>query len=148
MPDAIPGHHGPMVRSVVLVEGRSDEAALLALAAKQRQRLDGISVTVMGGATNVVRFVVEAVASGVRVAGLYDRGAEVHVAKALVAAGLVEGDRLASLERFPAPEGPTVIIANTVKGKGVPAVEGLARAHYTSLTDDEAKEALAALEVA
>jgi transketolase len=54
---------------------------------------------------------------------------------------------LASLEQFPAPQGPTVIIANTVKGKGVPAVEGRARAHYTSLNDDEAKQALAALEV-
>ena len=57
------------------------------------------------------------------------------------------GEILASLERFPARQGPSVIIANTVKGKGVPAVEGRARAHYTSLTDDEVREALAALEV-
>jgi transketolase len=54
---------------------------------------------------------------------------------------------LGALERFPAQEGPTVLIANTVKGKGVPAVEGRRRAHFTTLTDDEVKEALAALEV-
>ena len=40
-----------------------------------------------------------------------------------------------------------LIIANTVKGKGVPAVEGRPRAHFTSLRDHEVKEALAALEV-
>jgi transketolase len=54
---------------------------------------------------------------------------------------------LGALEHFPAQEGPTVLIANTVKGKGVPAVEGRRRAHFTTLTDDEVKEALAALEV-
>jgi transketolase len=55
---------------------------------------------------------------------------------------------LAALERFPAEEGPMVIIANTAKGKGVPAVEGRTRAHFTSLSDDELKEALEGLEVA
>ena len=53
-----------------------------------------------------------------------------------------------ALERFPAEKGPMVIIANTVKGKGVPAVEGQTRAHFTSLSDDEAREALEGLEVA
>ncbi len=57
------------------------------------------------------------------------------------------GAILGALERFPAETGPTVVIANTVKGKGVPAVEGRARAHFTSLKDDEVKEALATLEV-
>jgi transketolase len=52
-----------------------------------------------------------------------------------------------ALERFPAEKGPTVVIANTVKGKGVPAVEGSTRAHFTSLDDDEVKEALERLEV-
>ena len=52
-----------------------------------------------------------------------------------------------ALERFPAEKGPMVIIANTVKGKGVPAVEGSTRAHFTSLNDDEVKEALERLEV-
>jgi transketolase len=57
------------------------------------------------------------------------------------------GAILTALERFPAEEGPTVIIANTAKGKGVPAVEGQTRAHFTSLSDDELKEALERLEV-
>jgi len=54
---------------------------------------------------------------------------------------------LGALERFPAKQGPTVIIANTVKGKGVPAVEGRPQSHFTSLDDDAVKDALAALEV-
>jgi transketolase len=54
---------------------------------------------------------------------------------------------LAALERFPDGKGPTVIIADTVKGKGVPVVEGRRRAHFTTLADEEVKEALAALEV-
>ena len=58
------------------------------------------------------------------------------------------GEILGALERFPAAEGPTAIIANTVKGKGVPAVEGQTRAHFTSLSEDEAREALEGLEVA
>jgi len=57
------------------------------------------------------------------------------------------GAILAALERFPAEEGPTVIIANTVKGKGVPAVEGRTRAHFTSLNDEEVREALERLGV-
>jgi transketolase len=57
------------------------------------------------------------------------------------------GEILGALERFPAEGGPTAIIANTVKGKGVPAVEGQTRAHFTSLSDDEVKEALEGLEV-
>ena len=53
---------------------------------------------------------------------------------------------LGALERFPAAEGPTVLIADTVKGKGVPSLEGRSRAHFTTLTDDELKEALTTLE--
>ena len=56
------------------------------------------------------------------------------------------GAILAALERFPAAEGPTVLIAETVKGKGVPSLEGRSRAHFTTLTDDELKEALTTLE--
>jgi transketolase len=56
------------------------------------------------------------------------------------------GAILEALERFPAENGPTVVIANTVKGKGVPAVEGTKRAHFTTLQDDEVKEALEVLE--
>ncbi len=52
-----------------------------------------------------------------------------------------------ALARVPAAKGPTVIIANTIKGKGVPGVEGTFRAHYTMLTDDEAQQTLAGLGV-
>lgn len=48
-----------------------------------------------------------------------------------------------ALTGFPAPSGPTVIVAHTVKGKGVPGVEGTARAHYTRLSAAEAQTARA-----
>ena len=54
---------------------------------------------------------------------------------------------LDTLAKIPAEKGPTVIIANTVKGKGVPAVEGTTRAHFASLDDEQIKEALSKLEV-
>ena len=52
-----------------------------------------------------------------------------------------------ALEPVRATRGPTVVIAHTVKGKGVPGVEGTARAHYTTLTEEEARVTLAALGV-
>jgi transketolase len=57
------------------------------------------------------------------------------------------GAILDALDDFPAPKGPSVIIANTVKGKGVPAVEGTAGSHYLTLSDDQVEEAIAGLEV-
>lgn len=42
--------------------------------------------------------------------------------------------------------GPTAIVAHTVKGKGVPGVEGTGRAHYTRLTPPETEAALALLQ--
>ncbi|MGH7788514.1 MAG: transketolase [Candidatus Binatia bacterium] len=51
----------------------------------------------------------------------------------------------AALVAAPAARGPTVLIAHTVKGKGVPGVEGTARAHYTRLRPDEVARTLAAL---
>ena len=51
-----------------------------------------------------------------------------------------------ALEALPAPHGPTVIIVHTVKGKGVPGVEGTGRAHYTMLTDEEVQRTLTLLE--
>jgi transketolase len=54
---------------------------------------------------------------------------------------------VAALESVPAAKGPTAIIAHTLKGKGVPGVEDTPRAHYTMLTDDEARRTLVALGV-
>ncbi len=51
-----------------------------------------------------------------------------------------------ALDKVPAAQGPTAIIAHTVKGKGVPGVEGTRRAHYTQLNSAEAKAALASLQ--
>jgi transketolase len=51
-----------------------------------------------------------------------------------------------ALDALPAAKGPTVIIARTVKGKGVPGIEGTGRAHYTMLTEEEVQRTLAALE--
>jgi transketolase len=54
---------------------------------------------------------------------------------------------LGALAAFPAARGPSVIIAHTVKGKGVPGVEGTTRAHYTMLSEEEVQSTQAALEV-
>jgi len=51
-----------------------------------------------------------------------------------------------ALAALPAAHGPTAIIAHTVKGKGVPGIEGTGRAHYTMLTEEEVQSALALLE--
>lgn len=63
----------------------------------------------------------------------------------------VEGhDMVAILDKlaaFPAPKGPTVLIAHTIKGKGVPGVEGTKRAHFTQLTKEESQRTLASWEV-
>jgi transketolase len=53
---------------------------------------------------------------------------------------------LGALAALPAAKGPTAIIANTIKGKGVPGVEGTLRAHYTMLSDDEVRRTLEGLE--
>jgi transketolase len=55
------------------------------------------------------------------------------------------GAIVAALAAVPAAQGPTAIIARTVKGKGVPGVEGTSRAHYTMLSEDEARATLEAL---
>ncbi|HSQ00778.1 MAG TPA: transketolase [Candidatus Dormibacteraeota bacterium] len=51
----------------------------------------------------------------------------------------------AALDAPAAADAPTVLIAHTVKGKGVPGVEGTTRAHYTQLTAEEAARTYAAL---
>jgi len=46
----------------------------------------------------------------------------------------------------PARQGPTAIIAHTIKGKGMPSLEDTLAAHYTQLAPDMAAEALGSLE--
>ena len=76
---------------VILVEGESDKAALLALVSKRGVTLTDTSIMVMGGATNIVRFVSEAVGKGVPVAGMYDAGERAHVVRALAESGFTDG---------------------------------------------------------
>ena len=54
---------------------------------------------------------------------------------------------LAVLETLPANSAPTMVLAKTVKGKGVPAVEGKDRSHFTTLKEEQVQEALKGLEV-
>lgn len=91
---------GAMGQTQVFVEGESDRAALIAVAAKTRLGTDRFSVRVMDGITNVRRLVGEAVLVGARVAGLYDTGAEDHVRMALTQSGLATAGRPAELEEL------------------------------------------------
>jgi transketolase len=56
------------------------------------------------------------------------------------------GAIVGALDSLPAARGPSVIIARTVKGKGVPAVEGTTAAHYAVLGEEDVARALAGLE--
>jgi hypothetical protein len=92
----VTGRHQQAV--VVLVEGESDRAAVLALAARRGAGLDATGVVAMGGVTNVARYVAELgpAGAGRRLAGLYDAGEERFVRGGLERAGLDPG---------PGPEG-------------------------------------------
>jgi hypothetical protein len=79
-------------RTVVLVEGRSDQVALEALAERRGRDLaaEGIAVVAMGGARNIRRFVELFGPAGldVRLAGLCDAGEEADFGRGLERAGL------------------------------------------------------------
>lgn len=83
-------------RAVVLVEGVSDQHALLALARRRGRDLadEAIRVVPMGGATNIARFLEQYGPQGadVRLAGFCDAGEEWHFRRALGRCGL--GDDL------------------------------------------------------
>jgi hypothetical protein len=83
----------------VLVEGESDRAAVLSLAARRAVGLDGIEVVAMGGITNVARYVAELrpAGRGLRLTGLYDAGEERFVRGALERGGLRPGPDLAEV---------------------------------------------------
>jgi hypothetical protein len=77
--------------AIVLVEGRSDEAALDALAARRGLATGSdVAIIAMGGATNIGYFLASlpTLARRVRVTGLYDAAQEDHVRRALTRAGL------------------------------------------------------------
>jgi hypothetical protein len=78
-------------RALVLVEGASDRAALLALAARQGRDLEDelVEVVNLGGATNIGRFLEDLVAEGrrPRLAGMYDAPEERYFRRGLERAG-------------------------------------------------------------
>jgi hypothetical protein len=80
------------IRAVVLVEGVSDQVAVETLARRRGRDLasEGVAVVPMGGATNIGEFLDRFGPHGedLRLAGLYDAGEEVHIRRALDAAGL------------------------------------------------------------
>ena len=79
------------VRTLVLVEGVSDQAAVEALAQRRRQDLaaQGVGVVATGGATNIARYlrVLTVPEQGLRLAGLCDAGEERFVRAGLEKAG-------------------------------------------------------------
>jgi hypothetical protein len=81
-----------VARTVVLVEGASDAAALVALAARLGRSLETVDLVAMGGVTNLGRYLERH--RGDRVAGLYDAGEERFVRRSLERAGLLDGSSL------------------------------------------------------
>ncbi|MER6185827.1 ATP-dependent endonuclease [Streptomyces sp. NPDC001652] len=90
------------VRTIVLVEGNSDQVALEALAARHGRDLDaeGVALVPLGGATNIGRFldVCGPTGLGLPLAGLCDIGEERHFRRHLGRVGLGSGLSRAGLE--------------------------------------------------
>jgi hypothetical protein len=85
----------PDLRTVVLVEGASDQVALETLAARRGRDLaaDGVSIVPMGGARSIGRFLERFGPGGLdlRLAGLCDAREEVDFRRGLEQAGLGAG---------------------------------------------------------
>jgi hypothetical protein len=92
----------PQLKSVVLVEGKSDGAAVQALARRLGHELDaeGVAIVPIGGYGNVGRFLERYGPSGLdlRLAGLYDAPEERHFRRALARAGFGSDLTRAELE--------------------------------------------------
>ena len=90
------------LRSIVLVEGPSDAAAVRALSRRRGLDLDaeGVRVEPMGGYGNLPHFLEQYGPSGLalRLAGLYDAPEERHFARGLARAGLGSNLTRADLE--------------------------------------------------
>ncbi|MFJ3822160.1 TOPRIM nucleotidyl transferase/hydrolase domain-containing protein [Streptomyces nodosus] len=93
---------GGGVRTIVLVEGNSDQVALEALATRHGRDLgaEGVVVVPLGGATNIGRFldVCGPPGLGLPLAGLCDIGEERHFRRHLERVGLGSGLTHAGLE--------------------------------------------------
>ncbi len=123
---------GSLSRTVVLVEGVSDQLALEALAMRRGRNLDAenISIVPMGGATNIASFLDLLGPHGldVRLAGLCDAGEEGAFKRGLERAGIGSNLTRAGMEKL----GFHVCVADLedelIRSLGVTAVEQVIRA--------------------
>jgi hypothetical protein len=121
------------IRTVVLVEGASDQFAVEALASRRGRDLtaEGIAVVAMGGATNFKRHVEFFGPRGldVALAGLVDQSEAHFFQRALEAAGFGDDITLTDLERL----GFFVCVKDLedelIRALGPPAVERLLERH-------------------
>lgn len=88
-----------MGRTMVLVEGRSDQIAVETLAARRERDLgeEGVEIVALGGATNFRKWLGQHARSGVRLAGLCDAGEERAVRRGLEVAGIDAGESRADV---------------------------------------------------
>jgi hypothetical protein len=85
-------------RAAILVEGRSDQAAVRALATRRGRNLDAdaVAIVAVGGVTNLGHYVevLGPRGAGVHLAGLYDEPGAGAVRRGLMASGISAGEDL------------------------------------------------------
>ena len=120
------------VGAVVLVEGRSDQAALEALARRRGRDLgaEGVAVVAMGGAQAIGRFLERFGPRGldVRLAGLCDAGEEDGFRRGLERAGLGPARSRPELERLGFFVCEADLEDELIRAHGVASVERIAEA--------------------
>jgi hypothetical protein len=120
-------------QKVILVEGRSDKAALETLAGRRGQALGsgGIHVVAMGGATSIGHFLDVLGPRGInaKLAGLCDVGQEDYVRGALARGGLWSGTSRASMEALGFYVCTADLEDELIRAVGTVAVEQIIQAH-------------------
>jgi hypothetical protein len=120
-------------QKVILVEGRSDKAALETLAGRRGQALGsgGIHVVAMGGATSIGYFLDVLGPRGInaKLAGLCDAGQEDYVRGALARGGLWSGTSRASMEALGFYVCTADLEDELIRAVGTVAVEQIIQAH-------------------
>lgn len=87
-------------RTVVLVEGPSDQAAVAEVARRLGYDMGAVAIASMGGATNIRRFLDESLTNSDRIAGLCDAAEERIYMRAFRDAGLGELRNRGDLEQL------------------------------------------------
>lgn len=120
------------VKTIVLVEGVSDQRAVEALASRRGRHFDaeGIAVVAMGGAKNVGSYLDRfgPRGLGLGLAGLYDAAEENDFRRGLERAGLGSGLSRAGMERLGFYVCVEDLEDELIRALGVPAVERVAAA--------------------